>query len=130
MSYVEFMTSQKKQSFVTGAQVLYLDDIKFRGDCPDEKVCEIFSKKLPNVDFPVPRPTRAHTFDFNMTHGGGRLLDEESKGSQLEHEKAILVFHSLDQLAFKDEALALMTMNNSFTFYNSWLVDGAAYVQT
>ncbi|MCG8621179.1 MAG: hypothetical protein MJE68_04120 [Proteobacteria bacterium] len=49
---------------------------------------------------------------------------------QTGQKNAILVFHSLDQLAFKDEALALMTMNNSFTFYNSWLVDGAAYVQT
>ena len=82
------------------------------------------------MDCPVPRPMRAHTFDFSMTCGGARLLDGESKGSQLEYEKAILVFHSLDQLAFKDEALALMTTNNSFTFYKSWLVDGAAYVQT
>ena len=40
------------------------------------------------------------------------------------------LFHSLDQLAFKDEALALLTMNNSFTFYRSWLVNGANYVQT
>ena len=45
-------------------------------------------------------------------------------------KKAILVFHSLDQLAFKDEALALLTTNNSFTFYRSWLVNEANYVQT
>ena len=45
-------------------------------------------------------------------------------------KKAILVFHSLDQLAFKDEGLALLTMNNSFTFYSSWIVDGAGYIKT
>ena len=58
------------------------------------------------------------------------MLDGECKGTHQEHEKAILVFHSLDQLACKDEALALLTTNNSFTFYNSWVVDGAGYVQT
>ena len=57
-------------------------------------------------------------------------MDGECKGTQSQHEKAIIVFHSLDQLAFKDKALALLTTNNSFTFYNSWIVDGVAYIQT
>ena len=130
VSYVEYMTSGKERSVVTGAEELYLDHMKFRGDHHDEKVHEIFSRELPNLHAPVPRPTRSHTFDFNMSYHGARLLDGECKGSSSEHEKAILVFHSLDQLAFKDEALTLLTTNNSFTFYNSWLVDGAAYVAT
>ena len=87
-------------------------------------------RELENIKAPAPRPMRAHTFDFNLSFRGARLLDGECKGSQVEHEKAILVFHSLDQLAFKDEALALLTMNNSFTFYSSWIVDGAGYIQT
>ena len=130
VSYVEYMTSGKEQSVVTGAEQLYLDHMKFRGDHHDVKVREIMSRELPDVKAPVPRPMRAHTFDFNLSYNGARLLDGECKGRQSEHEKAILVFHSLDQLAFKDEALALLTMNNSFTFYRSWLVNRANYVQT
>ena len=48
---------------------------------------------------------RAHTFDFNLSFHGAHLLDGECKGSQAEHEKAILVFHSLDQLAFKERTI-------------------------
>ena len=33
-------------------------------------------------------------------------------------------------MAFKDKALALLTTSDSFTFYSSWIVDGAAYIQT
>ena len=88
------------------------------------------NRELPDVKAPVSRPTRAHTLNFNMSYKGARLLGGECKGTQPEHEKAILVFHSLDQLAFKDKPLALLTTNNSFTFFNSWVVDTAAYVQT
>ena len=104
--------------------------MKFRGDHHDQKVCDIMKRELPNVKAPVPRPMRAHMFDFNLTFKGAHLLDGECKLTQSQHEKAILVFHSLDQLAFKDKALALLTTSNSFTFYSSWIVDGAAYIQT
>ena len=134
VSYVEYMTSAKERSLVTGAEELYLDHMKFRGEHHDAKVREIMSRELERdqapVPAPVPRPTRAHTFDFNLSYKGARLLDGECKGEASEHEKAILVFHSLDQLAFKDEALALLTTNDSFIFYLSWLVHGPNYVQT
>ena len=130
VSYVEYMTSGKETSVVTGAEELYLDHLKFRSDHHDAKVREIMDRELPEVKAPAPRPMQGHTFDFNLTYRGARLLDGECKGNQSEHEKAILVFHSLDQLAFKDKALALLTTNNSFTFYSSWTVDGAAYIQT
>ena len=73
-------------------------------------------RELENIKAPAPRPMRAHTFDFNLSFHGARLLDGECKGSQAEHEKAILVFHSLDQLAFKDEALALLTTEQFIHF--------------
>ena len=130
VSYVEYMTSGKEKSAVTGADVLYLDHMKFRGDHHDQKVRDNMKRELPNVKAPVPRPMRAHTFDFNLTFEGACLLDGESKLTQSQHEKAILVFHSLDQLAFKDKALALLTTSDSFTFYSSWIVDGAVYIQT
>ena len=130
VSYIEYMTLGKERSVVTGAEELYLDHMKFRGDHHDVKVCEIMSKELPLHKAPVPRPTRAHTFDFNLSYNGAHLLDGECKGSASESEKAILVFHSLDQLAFKDQALSLLTTNNLFIFYVSWLVDRPNYVQT
>ena len=124
------MTSGKERSVVTGAEELYLDHLKFRTNHHDVKIREIMNRELPNVKAPAPRPMRAHTFDFNLSYHGACLLDGECKATQSEHEKAILVFHSLDHLAFKDEALALLTMNNSFTFYTSCIVDGAGYIQT
>ena len=78
--------------------------MKFRGDHHDNKVCEIMNRELPNVKVPVPRPTRAHTFDFNLTFNGVRLLDGECKETQSQHEKAILVLHSLDQLAYQRQS--------------------------
>ena len=130
MSYVEYMTSGKEKSVVTGADVLYLDHMKFKSEHHDKKVHDIMNRELPNVKAPVPRPMRAHTFDFNLTFEGARLLDGECKLTETQHEKAILVFHSLDQLAFKDKALALLTTSDSFMFYSSWIVNGAAYIQT
>ena len=112
-----------------GAEELYLNHLKFRANRHDVKIREIMNREVPNVKAPAPRPTRAHTFDFNLSYHGARMLDGECKATQSEHEKAMLVFHCLDQLAFKDEALALLTVNNSFTFYTSWLVDGAGYIQ-
>ena len=130
VSYVEYMTSGKETSVATGVEELYLDHLKFRSEHHDAKVRAIMDREMEEVKAPVPRPTKAHTFDFNLSYKGARLLDGECKGAQSEHEKAILVFHSLDQLAFKDKALAFLTTNNSFTFYSSWTVDGAAYIQT
>ena len=130
VSHVEYMTSGKEKSVVTGADVFYLDHMKFRSEHHDKKVHDIMNRELPNMKAPVPRPMRAHTFDFNLTFEGAHLLDGECKLTETQHEKAILVFHSLDQLAFKDKALALLTTSNSFTFYSSWIVDGAAYIET
>ena len=76
--------------------------MKFRGDHHDDKVRQIMNRELPNIKVPVPRPTRTHMFDFNLTFNSARLLDGECKGTQSQHEKAILIFHSLDQLTFKD----------------------------
>ena len=130
VSYVEYMTSGKEKSLVTSADALYLDHMKFRSEHHDQKVHDIMNRELPNIKAVVPRPMRAHTFDFNLTFKDACLLDGECKLTESQHEKAILVFHSLDQLAFKDKALALLTTSDSFTFYSSWIVDGAAYIQT
>ena len=130
VSYVEYMTSGKETSVATGVEELYLDHLKFRSEHHDAKVRAIMDREMAEVKASVPRPTRAHMFDFNLSYKGAHLLDGECKGAQSEHEKAILVFQPLDQLAFKDKALAFLMTNNSFTFYSSWTVDRAAYIQT
>ena len=81
VSYVEYMTSSKERSPTTGAEHNYLDHMRFRGDHHDVKVCEIMGRELENIKAPVPRPTRAHTFDFNMSYKGAHLLDGECKGA-------------------------------------------------
>ena len=55
VSYVEYMALAKEKSVVSGAEVLYLDHMKFRGDHHDNKVCEIMNLELPNIKVPVPR---------------------------------------------------------------------------
>ena len=52
------------------------------------------------------------------------MLDGECKGQAEKADSAILVLHSLDQLAMKDSALALLTTNFGFTYYKSTLVNG------
>ena len=50
------------------------------------------------------------------------MLDGECKGASEKADSAILVLHSLKQLALKDSALALLITNLGFTYYKSTLV--------
>ena len=59
--------------------------------------------------------TWAHTVDFNCTYMGARLIDGECKGYAPETD-SILVLHAAEQLAYKDQGLAMLTTNSSFTF--------------
>ena len=43
------------------------------------------------------------------------LIDGECKDTAGDAQKAVLVLHSLDQLAYKDGAHSMITTNNSFT---------------
>ena len=52
------------------------------------------------------------------------MLNGECKGTSEKADSAILVLHSLEQLALKDSALALLTTNFGFTYYKSTLVNG------
>ena len=63
----------------------------------------------------MPRPTWAHTLDFNLNFCGTHLIDRECKDTADNAQKAVLVLHSLDQLTYKDCAHSMITTNNSFT---------------
>ena len=79
MSYVEYMTSGKEMSVVTGAEELYHDHLKFRSDHHDAKVREIMDRELPEVKAPAPRPMQGHMFDFNLTYRGLACWMESAK---------------------------------------------------
>ena len=119
VSYVEFMTAAIEPRLVVGGEELYLDHTRFRRDHHDEKVREIFDEKLVTCAAPAPRPTRAHTFDFNLTYKGARLIDGECKLAAKSEDEGVLVFHTADQFAYKNTALGLLSTNNCFRFFLS-----------
>ena len=88
-----------------GGEESYLNHIKFVKDNHAEKIRKIFDEKMANIDAPVPRPTRAHTYDFNCTYKGVRLIDGECKGNSKPDSKSaasvVLILHSAEQLAYK-----------------------------
>ena len=70
----------------------YLNIDTFRKEKHAELVRQIFSETvLGYPDAPAPRPTRAHTFDFNCTYQGACLLDGECKASASNAEIAFMV---------------------------------------
>ena len=128
--YVKYMTAVMKQLPETGGKQNYLTHGNFLKNNHGAKVAAIFDNKIEGSNVPVPRPTRAHTFDFNLTYCGARLIDGECKGSTTEDEKCVLVLHTLDQLAVKDSALGVLTTNNTFAFYKSSLEPATHIVKT
>ena len=88
-----------------GGEESYLNHIKFVKDNHAEKIRKIFDEKMANIDAPVPHPTQAHTYDFNCTYMGARLIDGECKGDSKPDSKsaasAVLILHFAEQLAYK-----------------------------
>ena len=72
---------------VMGNLEVYLNLDIFRRDNHAAKVKELFEETVPGYPHaPAPRPTKAHTFDFNCTYRGARLLDGECKASATKAE--------------------------------------------
>ena len=105
VTYVEYMCSAIEKRLVIGGEESYLNHIKFVKENHAEKVRKIFDEKMANIDTPVPRPSQAHTYDFNCTYMGARLIDGECKGDSKPDIKSsasvVLVLHSAEQLAYK-----------------------------
>ena len=109
------MCSNFQQSIEFGLSSAYLNHDDFRRKKHGAKVTALMGERLPGIDAPMPRPTRAHTLDFNLNFCGMRLIDGECKDTAGNPQKAVLVLHSLDQLTYKDCAHSMITTNNSFT---------------
>ena len=80
--YVEYMTAAIEPLVVTGGRQSFLNHGNFIRFKHADKVRAIMDKTLPTCHAPAPRPTHSHTFDFNLTYCGARLVDGECKGSQ------------------------------------------------
>ena len=115
VSYVEYMCSNFQQSIEFGLSSVYLNHDDFRRKKHGAKVTALMGEQLPGIDAPMPRPTRAHTLDFNLNFCGMHLIDWECKDTAGDAQKAVLVLHSLNQLTYKDCAHSMITTNNSFT---------------
>ena len=116
---------------VLGNLETYLNTDTFRKEKHAELVRQIFSETVPGYpDAPVPRPTRAHTFDFNCTYQGARLLDGECKASASNTEIAFMVLHSQEQLITQDMAMSMLTMLHQISFYKTMKKKGAGRLKT
>ena len=107
-----------------GGEESYLNHIKFVKENHAEKIRKIFDEKMANIDALVPRPTRAHTYDFNCTYMSAHLIDGECKGNSKPDSKSaasvVLILHSAEQLAYKQSALSILTTNESITFFDAF----------
>ena len=74
VTYVEYMCSTVELQMVIGRSEPYLNHIRFRKDNHAQKVRKLFDEKMQNLNAPVPCPTHAHTYDFNCTYMGVRLI--------------------------------------------------------
>lgn len=119
--YVEYMCSQPENCSILGVRDNFLEHGNFRRKRHDIIVRQIFNEKLPTIDYPMPRPVRGHTVDFAACYLGTHVLDGECKDCATNRgpASAVLVLHSLQQLTYRDVALALLTSSSHFTLYSS-----------
>ena len=124
ITYVKYLCSAIEKRLVIGGKELYLNHIKFVKENHAENIRKIFDEKMANIDAPVPRPTQAHTYDFNFTYMGAHLIDGECKGNSKPDSKSaasvVLVLYSSEQLAYKQSALSMLTTNESITFFDAF----------
>ena len=117
--YSEYMCSVVEQK-VLGNVEAYLNIDQFKQEKHGDLVKELFSETVPGYpDAPAPRPTRAHTFDFNCTYQGARLLDGECKASASNAEIAFMVLHSQEQLITQDVAMSMLSTSHQIAFYKT-----------
>ena len=117
--YSEYMCSVVEEK-VLGNVEAYLSIDTFRQEKHGDLVKQLFSETVPGYpDAPAPRPTRAHTYDFNCTYQGARLLDGECKASASTAEIAFMVLHSQEQLVTQDMAMTMLTTSHQMAFYKT-----------
>ena len=128
--YTEYMCS-KCEPRVMGNLEVYLNLDIFQRDNHAAKVKQLFEEIVPGyLHAPAPRPTRAHTFDFNCTHNGARILDGECKASATKGEIGFMVLHSTEQLVTQDVAMSMLTTSHQMAFYKMVKMRGSGHLKT
>ena len=128
--YTEYMCSQL-EPWVMGNLEVYLNLDIFRRDNHAAKVRELFEETVPDYPLaPAPRPTKAHTFDFNCTYCGARLLDGECKASATKAEIGYMVLHSTEQLVTQQVAMSMLTTSHQMAFYKMVKMKGSGHLKT
>ena len=128
--YSEYMCNVVEHR-VLGNVETYLNIDTFRKEKHAELVRQIFSETVPGYpDAPAPRPTRAHTFDFNCTYQGACLLDGESNSSASNAEIAFMVLHLQEQLVTQDVAMSMLITSHQMSFYKTVKKKGSGHLKT
>ena len=128
--YKEYMCS-KLEPRVMGNLEVYLNLDIFRRDNHAAKVKELFEETVPGYPHaPAPRPTKAHTFDFNCTYHGACILDGECKASATKAEIGYMVLHATEQLVTQEVAMSMLTTSHQMAFYNTVKMKGSGRLKT
>ena len=114
----------------SGEDCNYLNHATFCQNRHDDKVREIFDEKVEGYSCPASRLTRAHTFDFNLSFRGARLIDGECKDTASKADEGVLVFHSADQFGYKDSSLSMLTTSTGIKFFKYCKDSGAGAMKT
>ena len=119
-TYLEYMVIGEEED-VQGARTSYLDKERFWVEKHDKAVRAVFAERLPDKDYPAPRPTRAQTFDFCAKKAGAHVLDGENKVDSTGIDT--LVMNAVSQLAYCPTALAMHTSSKCITLLKMCLDD-------
>ena len=111
------MVSVAEEIVASGEDCNYFNHATFQQNRHDMKVWEIFDEKVEGYLCPAPRLTRAHTFNFNLSFRGARLIDGECKDSASSADEGMLVFHLADQFGYKDSSLSMLTTSTGIKFF-------------
>ena len=128
--YTEYMCS-KLEPWVMGNLEVYLNLDIFRRDNHAARVKELFEETVPGYPHaPAPRPTKAHTFDFNCMYHGARILDGECKASATKAEIGYMVLHATEQLVTQEVAMCVLTTSHQMAFYKTVKMKGSGHLKT
>ena len=128
--YTKYMCS-KLEPRVMGNLEVYLNLNIFLRDNHAAKVKKLFEETVPGYpQAPAPRPTRAHTFDFNCTYHGACIVDGECKANATKVEIGFMVLHSTEQLVTQDVALSMLTTSHQMAFYKTVKMRGSGHLKT
>ena len=128
--YTEYMCSQLELGVMGNLEVYLNLDIFWR-DNHAAKVKELFEETVPGYPHaPAPRHTKAHTFDFNCTYRGARILDGKCKASATKAEISYMVLHSTEQLVTQEVAMSMLTTSQQMAFYKTVKMKGSGHLKT